>query len=60
MMVDLVRPTRGQVLIDGTRYRDLSRPLHRVGALLEAKAVHGGRSAYHLVHDGSDGRGVCW
>lgn len=47
MMLDLDRPTAGQVLIDGQHYQDLSEPLRRVGALLEAKAVHGGRRAYH-------------
>ncbi|WP_199430064.1 ABC transporter ATP-binding protein [Qaidamihabitans albus] len=47
MILDLDRPSGGQVLIDGVRYRDLSEPLRHVGSLLEAKAVHGGRSAYH-------------
>ncbi|MEZ0071254.1 ABC-2 type transport system ATP-binding protein [Planotetraspora sp. GP83] len=47
MMLDLDRPTGGQVLIDGRHYRRLPEPLRHVGALLEAKAVHGGRSAYH-------------
>jgi ABC-2 type transport system ATP-binding protein len=45
MMLDLTRPTEGQVRIDGVRYRDLDRPLCRVGALLEARSVHGGRRA---------------
>jgi ABC-2 type transport system ATP-binding protein len=47
MMLGLDHPTAGEALIDGARYRDLSRPLRRVGALLEAKAAHGGRSGYH-------------
>jgi ABC-2 type transport system ATP-binding protein len=47
MMLDLDRPTGGVVRIDGTRYRDMDRPLRRVGALLEAKSTHGGRRAYH-------------
>lgn len=47
MMVGLDRPTTGRVLIDGVHYRELCRPLRRVGALLEANAVHGGRTAYH-------------
>jgi ABC-2 type transport system ATP-binding protein len=47
MMLDLDRPTTGQVLIAGTRYHRLSEPLRSVGALLEAKTAHGGRSAYH-------------
>jgi ABC-2 type transport system ATP-binding protein len=47
MMLNLDRPTAGEVLIDGTPYRQLAQPLRRVGALLEANAVHGGRSGYH-------------
>ncbi len=47
MMLDLDHPTSGRVRIDGHRYRQLSDPLTSVGALLDAKAVHGGRSAYH-------------
>ncbi|MGC5616808.1 ABC transporter ATP-binding protein [Georgenia sp. Z1491] len=45
MMIGLDRPTAGSVTIDGKRYQDLRAPLHEVGALLEAKAVHPGRSA---------------
>ncbi|MEU1347378.1 ABC transporter ATP-binding protein [Streptomyces sp. NPDC005775] len=44
MMIGLDRPTSGEVLIDGKRYEELSRPLTRVGALLDARAVHNGRS----------------
>ncbi|MEV0808514.1 ATP-binding cassette domain-containing protein [Micromonospora sp. NPDC050200] len=47
MMLDLERPSGGQVLIGDTHYRRLPEPLRRVGALLEAGAVHPGRSAYH-------------
>jgi ABC-2 type transport system ATP-binding protein len=43
MMLDLDRPTTGRVLIDGQRYPSLAQPLRRVGALLEARSVHGGR-----------------
>jgi ABC-2 type transport system ATP-binding protein len=45
MMLALDRPTEGRVLIDGRPYRELREPLRRVGALLEARTVHGGRSA---------------
>ena len=49
MMIDLDRPSGGRVRIDGRRYRELERPLRQVGALLEARSTHGGRSAYaHL------------
>ncbi|GGK81247.1 ABC transporter ATP-binding protein [Planomonospora parontospora subsp. parontospora] len=47
MMLDLDRPTAGRVLIGGRRYRDLPEPLRHVGALLDAGAVHAGRSARH-------------
>src|SRR6201995_3801454 len=40
----------GSVTVDGKVYHDLAYPMREVGALLEAKAVHGGRSAYnHLL-----------
>ncbi|PFG30542.1 ABC transporter ATP-binding protein [Paramicrobacterium agarici] len=50
MMVGLDRPTSGSVTIGGHQYRDSKAPLHEVGALLEAKAVHTGRTAQnHLL-----------
>ena len=49
-IVGLDRPTSGSVTIDGHRYAHDRAPLTQVGALLEAKAVHPGRSAYnHLL-----------
>ena len=43
-------PTAGTVTIGGKRYQDLAYPMREVGALLDPKAVHGGRSAYnHLL-----------
>ncbi|MEW2630938.1 ATP-binding cassette domain-containing protein [Streptomyces sp. NPDC048389] len=47
MMLDLDNPTSGRVRIDGKHYRDLEEPLKYIGALLDAKAMHGGRSAYN-------------
>ncbi|TDU75930.1 ABC transporter ATP-binding protein [Streptomyces sp. KS 21] len=47
MMLDLDNPTSGTVRIDGKHYRDLQEPLKHIGALLDAKAMHGGRSAYN-------------
>ncbi|MFF3751012.1 ABC transporter ATP-binding protein [Streptomyces sp. NPDC002018] len=47
MMLDLDIPTGGSVRIDGRHYRELAEPLKHIGALLEAKAMHGGRSAYN-------------
>ena len=41
---------RGHATMDGKNYHDLAYPMREVGALLDAKAVHGGRSAYnHLL-----------
>ncbi|HEU5129659.1 MAG TPA: ATP-binding cassette domain-containing protein [Glycomyces sp.] len=45
MILGLDRPTGGTALIDGRPYAELERPLTRVGALLEAGALHPGRSA---------------
>ena len=49
MIVGLDRPSAGRVTIDGTPYAGHRAPLHEVGALLEARSVHPGRTAYsHL------------
>ena len=45
LILGLDRPDAGQVLLGGRRYRELRRPLREVGAMLEAKAFHPGRSA---------------
>jgi ABC-2 type transport system ATP-binding protein len=47
MVLGLDSPTRGDVRIDGKHYDELREPLDSIGALLEAKGVHGGRKAYH-------------
>ncbi|MBP0457702.1 ABC transporter ATP-binding protein [Streptomyces montanisoli] len=47
MMLDLDNPTSGSVRINGQGYHDLPDPLKHIGALLEAKAMHGGRTAYN-------------
>ncbi|MEU8628197.1 ATP-binding cassette domain-containing protein [Streptomyces sp. NPDC048669] len=50
MMLGLDRPTAGHVTIGGHAYRSLPNAPRQVGALLDAKAVHGGRSARnHLL-----------
>jgi ABC-2 type transport system ATP-binding protein len=50
MILGLDAPTSGTVTVNGKPYADHTRPLHEVGALLEAKAVHTGRSARnHLL-----------
>jgi ABC-2 type transport system ATP-binding protein len=45
MILGLDRPSGGSVTVDGHRYADSPAPLREVGALLEARAVHPGRSA---------------
>jgi ABC-2 type transport system ATP-binding protein len=47
MVVGLDLPTGGWVRVNGHAYHDFAAPLHEVGALLEARAIHTGRSAYH-------------
>ena len=47
MVVGLDAPTSGSVTVNGHRYGRHRAPLQEVGALLEAKSVHPGRSAYH-------------
>src|SRR5580658_8291280 len=45
MIMGLDAPNAGDVTVNGRHYHDLPWPLHEVGALLEAKAIHPGRSA---------------
>jgi ABC-2 type transport system ATP-binding protein len=47
MILGLDSPSSGSVTVNGRSYAEYRRPLFEVGALLDAKAVHGGRSAYH-------------
>ncbi len=50
LIVGLDKPTAGSVTVNGKKYADHRDPLHQVGALLDAKAVHTSRSAYnHLL-----------
>jgi ABC-2 type transport system ATP-binding protein len=50
LVLGLDRPDSGTATIGGVAYRDLPSPLRTVGALLEARAVHTGRSAFnHLL-----------
>ena len=50
MIMGLDTPSSGTVRVNGQPYRSFRDPLRQVGALLEAKAVHSGRSAYnHLL-----------
>jgi ABC-2 type transport system ATP-binding protein len=50
MILGLDRPTAGAVTVAGRPFGQLDQPMREVGALLDARAVHGGRSAYnHLL-----------
>jgi ABC-2 type transport system ATP-binding protein len=50
MILGLDQPTSGTVTVDGQPFTRAAQPMRQVGALLDAKALHGGRSAYnHLL-----------
>jgi ABC-2 type transport system ATP-binding protein len=50
LILGLDAPTSGTVRVNGCAYRDFEAPLHEIGAMLEAHAIHTGRSAYnHLL-----------
>jgi ABC-2 type transport system ATP-binding protein len=50
LILGLDRPTAGSVAVNGKPFAQLAHPMREVGALLDAKAMHGGRSAYnHLL-----------
>jgi ABC-2 type transport system ATP-binding protein len=50
LILGLDAPTEGFATVNGKSYRELSAPLHEIGAMLEAHAIHTGRSAYnHLL-----------
>jgi len=49
-IIGLDAPTSGSVTVNGKRYARHAAPLQEVGALLEARSIHPGRSAYnHLL-----------
>jgi ABC-2 type transport system ATP-binding protein len=58
MIIGLDAPTLGHVTIGGSRYQDLRFPLRSVGALLEARAIHPGRSAADHLRWLADSNGI--
>jgi ABC-2 type transport system ATP-binding protein len=58
MILGLDSPSSGSVLVNGQPYRELTNPLRSVGALLDAKAIVGGRSAAHHLLWLADSNGI--
>jgi ABC-2 type transport system ATP-binding protein len=58
MILGLDTPTSGSVLVNGQPYRELADPLRSVGALLDATAIVGGRSAAHHLLWLADSNGI--
>src|SRR5499427_2288942 len=58
MILGLDLPTSGTVTVDGRRYQGTVWPLHEVGALLDARAVHPGRSACNHLHSLAAANGI--
>src|SRR5579859_3752321 len=58
MILGLDLPTSGTVTVGGRGYRGTVWPLHEVGALLDARAVHPGRSAYNHLHSLAAANGI--
>jgi ABC-2 type transport system ATP-binding protein len=58
MILGLDAPTTGTVTIDGRAYTSLRRPMHQVGALLDATAVPGARSAHHHLRALAQSNGI--
>ncbi len=58
MILGLDAPSSGSVLVNGKSYRGLDDPLRSVGALLDAKAIVGGRSAANHLAWLADSNGI--
>ncbi len=58
MMVGLDAPTAGRITIDGRPYGELRFPLRHIGALLEARSIHPGRTARNHLRWLADSNGI--
>jgi ABC-2 type transport system ATP-binding protein len=58
MVMGLDTPTAGTVTVDGRPYAAHHRPLFDVGAMLEARAIHPGRSAYNHLRCLAESNGI--
>ncbi|WP_433413160.1 ABC transporter ATP-binding protein [Microtetraspora malaysiensis] len=58
MILGLDLPSSGSVTVNGRRYQGMVWPLYEIGALLDARAVHPGRSAYNHLHSLAAANGI--
>jgi len=58
LILGLDRPSRGDVTIGGRHYRELPAPMHEVGSLLDATAVHPRRTAAHHLLSLAQSNGI--
>jgi ABC-2 type transport system ATP-binding protein len=58
VILGLDAPTAGTTLVGGRRYSEIIRPLHEVGSLLDADAVHGARTAWHHLLSIAQSNGI--
>ena len=58
MVMGLDNPTKGSVLVDGKPYASMHNPLFKVGAMLEAGAIHDGRSAFNHLWSIAQSNGI--
>jgi ABC-2 type transport system ATP-binding protein len=58
MILDLDAPSGGSVTVAGRRYREHPSPLRVVGAVLESRAMHPGRTAYNHLRALAESNGI--
>jgi len=58
VILGLDAPTAGIALVGGRRYQGIVRPLHEVGSLLDASALHGSRTAWHHLLSIAQSNGI--
>jgi ABC-2 type transport system ATP-binding protein len=58
IILGLDAPTTGRALVGGRPYREIVRPLHEAGAMLDANALHPGRSAWHHLRSIARSNGI--
>jgi ABC-type glutathione transport system ATPase component len=58
MILGLDAPTAGHALVGGRPYQEIVRPLHQVGSLLDANALHPGRSAWQHLQSVARSNGI--